>query len=225
MSGDNAIADQSPYQVTLKISMPIDCPSPSQSAYLPTLVAAVAAWRDGIGDRPKTTTVVTALLVAEKAAKQQRLIYPFQPLLGEWRLCFATGTRKAKGGGITLGRGWYMPRWATARIAFTAATDSPIGEIRNQARLGSLCLTFTGPCQYMGKKNLLAFDFTRMQMSVLGRLLQNRAIRGHKSSIQDFPRQSIAGLPFFAFFLVTEEFIAARGRGGGLAIWIRERNA
>ena len=32
----------------------------------------------------------------------------------------------------------------------------------------------------------------------------------------------IAKLPFFAFFLITENLIAARGRGGGLALWIKD---
>jgi len=38
----------------------------------------------------------------------------------------------------------------------------------------------------------------------------------------NFYDQPIAKLPFFAFFLVTEDFIAARGRGGGLALWVKE---
>jgi len=37
----------------------------------------------------------------------------------------------------------------------------------------------------------------------------------------NFYDQPIAKLPFFAFFLVTEDFIAARGRGGGLALGLR----
>ncbi|MBE9256152.1 hypothetical protein IQ228_01760, partial [Dolichospermum sp. LEGE 00246] len=43
-----------------------------------------------------------------------------------------------------------------------------------------------------------------------------------KDEIKDFNEQPIAKLAFFAFFLVTEDMIAARGRGGGLALWIRE---
>ena len=43
-----------------------------------------------------------------------------------------------------------------------------------------------------------------------------------KGEIKDFDGQAIAKLAFFAFFLVTEDMIAARGRGGGLALWIRE---
>ena len=96
------------------------------------------------------------------------------------------------------------------------------GEIGNQVQLGSLVLQLTGPAQYLGKKNLLAFDFIQMQISLFGRVLVNKQIRSGKGQNEDFYDQSIAKLPFFAFFLVTADFIAARGRGGGLAVWIRE---
>jgi predicted nuclease of predicted toxin-antitoxin system len=32
---------------------------------------------------------------------------------------------------------------------------------------------------------------------------------------------SIGNLPFFTFFAVADQYIAARGRGGGLAIWVK----
>ena len=50
----------------------------------------------------------------------------------------------------------------------------------------------------------------------------NKNISTNKDEIKDFNEQPIAKLAFFAFFLVTEDMIAARGRGGGLALWIIE---
>ncbi|BAY27539.1 hypothetical protein NIES2100_73640 [Calothrix sp. NIES-2100] len=46
--------------------------------------------------------------------------------------------------------------------------------------------------------------------------------RSGKVPSGDFYNQPIAKLPFFAFFVITKDFIAARGRGSGLALWIRE---
>jgi hypothetical protein len=89
-------------------------------------------------------------------------------------------------------------------------------------QLGSMLLKLTGPARYLGKKNLLAFDFTQMQISLFGRVIYNGKFGGSKDKIEDFYERAIAKLPFFAFFLVTEDLIAARGRGGGLALWIRE---
>lgn len=211
-------------------TMTITSPAPA-SDYLSVLEAAVAAFpkKGSSAKRPAASAVVAALLAAEKAAKQSRSTIPFEALTGRWRLWFFTGTRKVKQGGITIGRGFYAPPFAPAQISFSqesgqSATpeDSSLGTIGNQVQLGALKLRFTGPARYPGKKNLLAFDFTQLQLWVGERKLTSRAIRSSKGEPVEFGQQSIAQLPFFAFFLATENYIAARGRGGGLAIWVRE---
>ena len=193
--------------------------------FITVLSQAAVAYRRQKDTRPNTEILVNALLQAEKSAKQERLTYPFESLLGKWQLCFATGTKKAKEhGGIVLGKGLYVPKFIKIHVSFDATLeqDSDRGEICNQVELGQLLLKLTGPVQYTGKKNLLAFDFNQMLISLFGRLVYNRPIRSGKVQTEDFYNQPIAQLPFFAFFLVTENFIAARGRGGGLAFWIRE---
>ncbi|MBD2524638.1 hypothetical protein [Nostoc sp. FACHB-133] len=193
--------------------------------FVTVLSQAAAAYRQKKDTRPNTEILVNALLQAEKSAKQKRLTYPFESLLGKWELCFATGTKKAREhGGIVLGKGLYVPKFIKIHVSFNATLeqDSDRGEICNQVELGKLLLKLTGPVQYTGKKNLLAFDFNQMLISLFGRVVYNRPIRSDKFQTEDFYNQPIAQLPFFAFFLVTEDFIAARGRGGGLAFWIRE---
>ncbi|MBD2446941.1 hypothetical protein H6G76_07135 [Nostoc sp. FACHB-152] len=203
--------------------MTAELPSPVSSELFATLLQA---GKDS--DRPSATVVVDALLQAEKTAKQQRLTYNFDSLVGKWRLCFATGTRKAKQrGGIILGKGFYWPKFTPTYITFTGKTlineTSAKAEISNQVQLGPVLLKLTGPAKYLGKKNLLAFDFTHIQFSLFGRTIYNKPIRNSKTQIEDFDNQPIGKLPFFAFFLATENLIAARGRGGGLALWIREK--
>ena len=174
-----------------------------------------------LGDRPQPQRVVDALLQAEKAAKQQRLSYPLEKLLGEWQLCFSTGTRKLKQrGGIALGRGFYLPRLTPAAIGFRTS-DSSLLQITNQIQVGGLSLKLTGSAKYLNKKNLLAFDFTQVQIGVFDRALYTGGFRSGKTKSEPFADQPIAKLPFFAFFWVTDDLIAARGRGGGLAIWVR----
>jgi hypothetical protein len=189
------------------------------------LSEAAAAYRRQRNTCPSTEILVNALLQAEKSAKQQHSTYPFESLLGKWQLCFATGTKKVREhGGIVLGKGFYVPKFIKIHVSFNATLeeDSDRGEICNQVELGPVLLKLTGPVQYIGKKNLLAFDFNQLIISLFGRVLYNRPIRSGKVQTEDFYNQSIAQLPFFAFFLVTEDFIAARGRAGGLAFWIRE---
>ncbi len=180
-----------------------------------TVLAATAS-----GSRPPSEALVNALLTAEKTAKQQRITYPLASLVGEWRLCFATGTRKVRQrGGIILGKGFYLPKLAKAQISFQT---SPSGiEIGNSVQVGSILLQLTGPAKYLDKKNLLAFDFTHLRLSLFSRTLYSGKIRSGKTQI-DFDTQPIAKLAFFSFFFVTENLIAARGRGGGLALWLRE---
>ncbi|WP_375512015.1 hypothetical protein [uncultured Nostoc sp.] len=193
--------------------------------FVSVLSQAAAAYRGHKGTRPSAEILVNALLQAEKSAKQQRLTYPFESLLGKWQLCFATGTKKVRErGGIVLGKGLYVPKFIKIHISFNATLeqDSARGEIGNQVEFGPVLLKLTGPVQYLGKKNLLAFDFNQMLINLFGRIVYNRPIRSGKVQTEDFYNQSIAKLPFFGFFLVTEDFIAARGRGGGLAFWIRE---
>ncbi|NDJ22339.1 hypothetical protein GS682_11985 [Nostoc sp. B(2019)] len=204
--------------------MTADLKSTATPDFISTLSQAAAAYREQRGTRPSAEILVNALLQAEKAAKQQRLAYSFESLLGKWRLCFATGTKNVrKRGGIVLGKGLYVPKLVAIHIFFSAIEqDLGKGEIANQVQLGSVFLKLTGPVQYLSKKNLLAFDFTQMLISLFGRVVYNKQIRSGKVQSEDFYNQPIAKLPFFAFFLVTEDFIAARGRGGGLALWIRE---
>jgi hypothetical protein len=197
--------------------------STNTADFLDILSQIAAAYREG-RKPPAAEVVVNALLQAEKTAKQQRLNYPPTSLIGKWQLCFATGTKKVrKRGGIILGKGFYVPKLVKIYISFSTTMEEALvrGEIANQVELGSISLKLTGPAQYLGKKNLLGFDFTQMQISLFDRVVYNQPIRSGKVQSEDFYNQSIAKLPFFAFFLVTEDFIAARGRGGGLAIWAK----
>jgi hypothetical protein len=175
-------------------------------------------------DRPSADPLKTALQAAELAARKAKLVIPFESLIGEWRLCFATGASKNKQrGGIKLGRGYYLPKFTPASITFARDPDSSIaGTVTNQLLVGSIHIQFSGPCRYPGKKNLLAFDFTEIQFKILGIKVYQGKIRSGKRGQRDFAKLSIANLPFFAFFWASDRGIAARGRGGGLALWVRD---
>lgn len=209
----------------------------SSPEFIQVLTQAACAFRDRSRDRPSDPNVVSALLAAETAAKQQRLNYPVSALLGQWRLCFTASKRSHRRGEAIVGGGRYLPQFVPARISFDAvgAAAGTEGEseeesegkservtIGNQVQVGLLCLKLTGPAQYPGKKNLLAFDFTQMQLTLGNRSLYRGNIRGGAAQAAAFDQRPISTLPFFAFFLLTPDLIAARGRGGGLALWVRE---
>lgn len=187
--------------------------TPTSPDFVATLTK-VAAARNRNVNRPSAASVVDALLQAEKVAKQQRLVYPLESLFGCWQLCFTAPRKAHLQNGVAQGKGFYIPQIAPAQICFCTQSVS------NQIKFGSLLFKLTGPMKYLGKKNLLAFDFNHVQLSLFGRTVYSGKFRRGTGAV-DFNHQSIAKLPFFAFFLVTEDFIAARGRGGGLALWVK----
>lgn len=204
--------------------MPTSNTSQSLDAtFVATLSQAAAAFH-GDGTRPNAQAVIAAMLEAEKVAKQQRLAYPLKALLDHWRLCFTT-LSKVNGQLPQTAKGIYVPKIAQAQISFIQPADSDpnssSGAIGNQIQVGSILFRVSGSFHYPGKKNLLVFDFNQAQFSVFGKTLYSGNFRSGDPAIA-IDQRSISKVPFFAFFLVTENFIAARGRGGGLALWVRQ---
>jgi hypothetical protein len=179
--------------------------------------------------KPSPAAVVAALLEAEKSAKQNKIRYGFEQLIGNWRLCFITGTKKTRQkAGIVLGAGRYIPEWvAKIQIAYSAQAvadeeeNSETGRVENSVQVGAIVLTLSGPTKFLVNKNILAFDFTRITVKVLGKTVYQGFIRGGEAREAEFFSLSVGKQAFFAYFLVEEGIIAARGRGGGLALWGR----
>ena len=172
--------------------------------------------------RPTAKEVVEALLQAEKTTKQQKQVYPLELLFGQWRLCFTAPKNAHFKSGVALGKGFYVPQIAPAQISFFPSQNLGEARITNSVQFGSLQLKLTGPARYLDKKNLLMFDFTQVEILLFNRAIYSGGFRGGKLKDVDFYEQSVSKAPFFAFFRVTEDFIAARGRGGGLALWVKE---
>ena len=171
--------------------------------------------------------VVTALLAAEKKAKKQKINYDFEQLLGTWQLCFVTGTKKTrKRAGIVLGAGRYLPQLIKITITYkkNETTESNKGTVENCVDLKLLKLSLTGPIKFLSPQNILAFDFTRMQIELLGITLYNGYIRSGAAKEASFNSDSIKKQAFFTYFFVDKSAIAARGRGGGLALWSQLKN-
>ena len=124
-----------------------------------------------------------------------------------WRLVFTSGTKEVQKAmkGAT-GGGKYFP--------ITAVQRWDAGEIENGIFLGHLAaLTFSGPYSMKGKK--LSFDFDTLKI----RIGPGKFSFKLKDKITEYaapPKD-----PFFLFFYVGEDLVAARGRGGGIAFWAK----
>jgi hypothetical protein len=171
---------------------------------------------------PASTQTTEALLAAERLAKRQRSLIEPQALLGTWRLRFTAPKKPVYKAGKPTGKGFYVPGLAVATLRFSqeAATGDRL-TLENQLQLGPLKLRFTGPAKALPKKNLVAFDFVRCQLFLGPLTLLNLPLRGRSATEADFAATPVAKLPFFAFFAAQDDYIAARGRGGGLALWVK----
>ena len=175
------------------------------------------------GKRPDPAEVVEALVLAEKQHKKTKQRDRYEQFIGTWRLGFVSGTQtvRTRPGAKPVkrpGKGRYLPDLIKIRIAY--ATSSTV---ENAVSIGPLQLRLTGPTCFWSKTNSLAFDFTHLRADVGPLRLYDGDIRGGAARNQTFKAQSLKDQAFFTFFLVADSYIAARGKGGGLALWTLQR--
>lgn len=190
----------------------------------PTLEQAVEFLSTSSSKRPTSEAVVEALLEAEKITKQTKEGYKYSQLLGSWSLGFITGTKKVKGkAGVILGAGNFLPFWVKIQLSYSQLeAEQEQGRVENSVQVGPLKMILIGPVLFFSKKNILAFDFTQMQLYLSGVRLYKGYIRGGKDRETHFYQQKLKEQAFFTYFLVRDNYIAARGRGGGLALWTKK---
>lgn len=175
---------------------------------------------------PESEAVVEALIAAEKAAKQNKVNYSYLQLIGNWRLGFITGTKKTrKRAGVVLGAGRFLSKLVKIQLAYSKSESQDRGNVENSVQFGLLKIVLTGPVKFWNNKNILAFDFTKMRLSLSGLKLYQGYIRGGKDREESFYQQTLKQQAFFTYFLIEDNYIAARGKGGGLALWVRELGA
>lgn len=176
---------------------------------------------------PASETVVTALVNLEKANKKTTEPISYDQLLGKWRLWWITGTKKTRQrSGVILGSGRYLPQWLKITLSYSknsdfTLTDAEAGNVENSVSFAGINLTLTGPTKFFPKQKILAFDFTELTIKCFGKIIYSGNIRKGKASRETFYQEPIKKQAFFRYFLMEEDCIAARGRGGGLALWKR----
>lgn len=189
----------------------------------PTLEQAVEFLSTSSSTPPIQSAVVKGLLETEKITKQTKEHYKYSQFLGSWRLGFVTGTKKVKRkAGVVLGPGKFLPKWVNIRLSYSQLEpEQEKGKVENSVEVGPLHIVLTGPVIFLSNKNILAFDFTRMQLYFSGVRFYQGYIRGGKDRETHFYDQKLKEQAFFSYFLVQDNCIAARGRGGGLALWTK----
>ena len=194
----------------------------------------------GGGKKPNSQAVVSALLAAERQSRREKSQYKYDDLVGKWRLGFVSGTQTVRASPKALpvkkpGKGRFLPRFLTVEIIYKRADETSlassvanpnrsnlrVNSVENRVIAGPLSICLSGPTIFKEKLNALAFDFTELAVSLGGWTPYSGSIRGGEESRQNFEERSLKEQAFFTFFLVEDSYIAARGKGGGIALWTR----
>lgn len=160
------------------------------------------------------------LLERERRSRREGSGLSQAVLVGSWRLerIWSKGSLRPAAIGATLLRG------LAARLQLAPGDDGADagGETMrmvNSVRLGALELRFDGVGRLQGRRPLLVFSFDRLRLLLAGRVLIERTL----------PSPDPLRRPFFALIAAegpgegaSHGWLAARGRGGGLALWLRD---
>ena len=129
-------------------------------------------------------------------------------LLGCWHLqtVWPKGAQKANSFNS------WMLRSLDARLQIESGSEDKGRELRlcNAVNLGPVELKFQGPGLLKGKRPLLSFHFDSLTLRLGGMVVLKKAL----------PSPEPKRTPFFALIERNADgWLAARGRGGGLALW------
>ena len=86
-------------------------------------------------------------------------------------------------------------------------------EIKNSINFGLLNITFLGSAKLKGLRPLLAFYFKELKISIISFPVFNKVLKKPQDK----------KMPFFSLVGISnkDNWLCARGRGGGLAIWVK----
>ena len=174
--------------------------------------------------------IFTSISALEKSKDKDNV--KGEELTGQWRLIYTTGTKKVAANVNRTGGGSYFP------IPAVQSFDLNSGRIRNGIYLGPIKFFFDGPFIWREKLDMLEFTFTRVSLALgsLGpwskdiddgkweavKAAEQSASSGQGNIEKSDVKASKPGAnPFFKFVYTDDKCIAARGRGGGLALWAR----
>ena len=144
------------------------------------------------------------LLQLEQQARRSGSGVEADALQGCWQLQLVWPKGQQRASAFS---GWLL-RGLSARLEI--GTDPEGLLLSNAVNLGAVELRFRGRGRLEGKRPLLLFSFEQLQLSLGGWRIVERTL----------PAPAPQRMPFFALIHRDPSgWLAARGRGGGLALW------
>ena len=154
------------------------------------------------------------LLSLEKAARKSGSGIEQDSILGLW--LFVSVWKKETDNEDSFSSS--LLRLFSARLSLQRLESSesfPSLTIENSIQFGSLSIRFVGFGGFKGIQPLLLFFFESIELKLGALVFFKRSLEAHQQK----------SLPFFALIGKAEngEWLSARGRGGGIALWFRDQ--
>ncbi len=164
------------------------------------------------GESFVSTPNLEQLLELEKLARDKGSGIEFDSLIGLWKFesVWKQGTDKEDAISSSLLRLFY----ASLELKRDYSKQNLTGfEITNSIHFGVLSIRFVGFGNLKGSQPLLPFFFERIELKLGQSVLFRRLL--------EVPEER--NRPFFALISIDDsgQWLAARGRGGGLALWLK----
>ena len=154
---------------------------------------------------------INELKLLEKSSQKNGSGIVYEELLGIWKFKYVWGKGSNEINNISSS----ILQVLSARLELKRKNieDQLNFEIRNSINFGLLKIIFTGKAELKGPRPLLVFYFEDFKISIINFPIFNKGLK----------KPDNKKMPFFSLIGIStkDKWMCARGRGGGLAIWIK----
>ena len=154
---------------------------------------------------------IKELKLLEKNSQKNGSGILYEELLGKWKFQYVWGKKSDEIKIIPSS----ILQVLSARLELKSKNkdDQIKYETKNSINFGLLNITFIGSAELKGIRPLLTFYFEELKISISNFPIFNK----------EFKKPEDKKMPFFSLVGISnkDKWMCARGRGGGLAIWIK----
>ena len=154
---------------------------------------------------------INEINLLEKNSQKNGSGIEYDQLLGIWKLKYVWGKESNEIKNIPSS----ILQVLSARLELTSKNkeDQKNYEIKNSINFGLLNIFFIGSAELKGLRPLLTFYFEELKISINRFPIFKKELK--KPEDKKMPFFSLVGLS------TKDNWLCARGRGGGLAIWVK----
>ena len=154
---------------------------------------------------------IKELKLLEKNSQKNGSGIVYEELLGIWKFQYVWGKESDEIKNIPSS----ILQVLSARLELKRKNkeDQRNFEIKNSINLGLLTIIFIGSAELKGLRPLLTFYFQELKISISNVQVFNKELK--KPEDKKMPFFSLVGIS------TKDNWLCARGRGGGLAIWVK----